>query len=94
MRRRAASNAREAVQTGEQPLRDGEFLWLHINLNNARARHWVQSHFQVDDDFFEEIGSASSRTRLAELGEALIAVLNDVTFSQEERSAQNATLWI
>ena len=87
-------NAREAVQAGEQPLRDGEFLWLHINLNHARARHWVQSHFQVDDDFFEEIGSASSRTRLAELGEALMAVLNDVTFSQEERSAQNATLWI
>jgi len=87
-------NAREAVQAGESPRRDGEFLWLHINLNHARAQHWVQSHFQVDEDFFEEIHSASSRTRLAEQGEALMAILNDVTFSQEEHSAQNATLWI
>ena len=87
-------NAREAVQAGESPRCDGEFLWLHINLNHARAQHWVQRHFQVDEDFFEEIHSASSRTRLAEQGEALMAILNDVTFSQEEHSAQNATLWI
>ncbi|HAT23353.1 MAG TPA: magnesium transporter CorA, partial [Pantoea septica] len=50
-------NAREAVQAGESPRCDGEFLWLHINLNHARAQHWVQRHFQVDEDFFEEIHS-------------------------------------
>ncbi|MBA4821031.1 transporter [Pantoea ananatis] len=86
-------NAREAVKLGEH-LPDDGFLWLHINLNHARAQHWVQSHFQVDDDFFDEIHSASPRTRLAEQSSALLAVLNDVTLNQENRSTQNATLWI
>ena len=86
-------NAREAVKLGVH-LPDDGFLWLHINLNHARAQHWVQSHFQVDDDFFDEIHSASPRTRLAEQSSALLAVLNDVTLNQENRSTQNATLWI
>lgn len=48
----------------------------------------------MDDDFFDEIHSASPRTRLAEQSSALLAVLNDVTLNQENRSTQNATLWI
>ncbi|ORM73086.1 magnesium transporter CorA [Pantoea wallisii] len=87
-------NAREASQLAQQPLADAGFLWLHINLNHARAERWVQGHFNVDDDFFDEIHSASPRTRLAQQNDALLAVLNDVTFSEEERSTQNATLWI
>ena len=87
-------NAREAAQLARHTLPDGCFLWLHINLNHARAERWVQDHFSVDDDFFDEIHSASPRTRLAQQNDALLAVLNDVTFSKEERSTQNATLWI
>ncbi|WP_343464596.1 transporter [Pantoea sp.] len=87
-------NAREAGQLGQQTLTPSSFLWLHINLNHARAERWVQDHFLVDSDFFDEIHSASPRTRLAHQNEALMAVLNDVTFRQEERSTQNATLWI
>lgn len=87
-------NAREAVQLARHTLPDGCFLWLHINLNHARAERWVQDHFSVDDDFFDEIHSASPRTRLAQQNDALLAVLNDVTFSKEERNTQNATLWI
>ncbi|MDT8850076.1 transporter [Pantoea dispersa] len=87
-------NAREAAQLARHTLPDGCFLWLHINLNHARAERWVQDHFRVDDDFFDEIHSASPRTRLAQQNDALLAVLNDVTFSKEERSTQNATLWI
>ncbi|KAA8667800.1 transporter [Pantoea dispersa] len=87
-------NAREAAQLARHTLPDGCFLWLHINLNHARAERWVQDHFSVDDDFFDEIHSASPRTRLAQQNDALLAVLNDVTFSKEERNTQNATLWI
>lgn len=87
-------NAREAAQLARHTLPDGCFLWLHINLNHARAERWVQDHFSVDDDFFDEIHSASPRTRLAQQNDALLAMLNDVTFSKEERSTQNATLWI
>ncbi|MBK4768827.1 MAG: magnesium transporter CorA [Pantoea sp. Morm] len=87
-------NAREAAQLARHTLHDGCFLWLHINLNHARAERWVQDHFSVDDDFFDEIHSASPRTRLAQQNDALLAVLNDVTFSKEERNTQNATLWI
>ncbi|QDY41414.1 CorA family divalent cation transporter [Candidatus Pantoea soli] len=87
-------NAREATRLAGETLPENGFLWLHINLNHARAERWVQDHFKVDDDFFDEIHSASPRTRLAQQNDALLAVLNDVTFSQEERSTQNATLWI
>lgn len=87
-------NAREAAQLARHTLPDGCFLWLHINLNHARAERWVQDHFSIDDDFFDEIHSASPRTRLAQQNDALLAVLNDVTFSKEERNTQNATLWI
>ncbi|MDI6633442.1 transporter [Pantoea dispersa] len=87
-------NARVAAQLARHTLPDGCFLWLHINLNHARAERWVQDHFSVDDDFFDEIHSASPRTRLAQQNDALLAVLNDVTFSKEERNTQNATLWI
>lgn len=87
-------DAREAAQMARTPYGEECFLWLHINLNHARAERWVQDHFAVDRDFFDEIHSGSPRTRLAQQNNALLAVLNDVTFSREERSAQNATLWI
>ncbi|ERK18360.1 Magnesium and cobalt transport protein CorA [Pantoea sp. AS-PWVM4] len=87
-------SAREASQLARQTLPEAHFLWLHINLNHARAERWVQVHFDVDSDFFDEIHSASPRTRLAQQNDALLAVLNDVTFSREEHSAQNATLWM
>ncbi|WP_271460025.1 transporter [Pantoea leporis] len=87
-------NAREAAQLSQQQLPESTFIWLHINLNHARAERWVQDHFGVDHDFFDEIHSASPRTRLAQQNDALLAVLNDVTFSKEERSTQNATLWM
>lgn len=87
-------NASEVTQLASDALPEGDYLWLHINLNHARAESWVRSHFAVEGDFFDEIHSASPRTRLAQQNQALLAVLNDVTFSTEERSVQNATLWV
>ena len=74
--------------------KEGGFLWLHVNLNHAAATRWLKTHFDVDEDFFEEILHGSHSTRIERQNDALMAVLNDVTFDARETSDENATLWI
>lgn len=73
---------------------DGQFLWLHVNLNHAAAARWLKNHFDVDEDFFDEIQHGSHSTRIERQNDALMAVLNDVTFNARETSDESATLWI
>ncbi len=68
-----------------------EFVWLHINLHHAAAGRWLRQHFLPDDNFLEEIVATSPRTRLSLQGDALFAVLNEVT--THEHRGRNATLW-
>jgi len=73
---------------------EGSFLWLHVNLNHAAAARWLKTHFDVDDDFFDEIQQGSHSTRIEPQNDALMAVLNDVAFNARETSDESATLWI
>ncbi|MBD8214187.1 CorA family divalent cation transporter [Erwinia persicina] len=81
----------EAWSGGPQ---EGSFLWLHVNLNHAAAARWLKTHFDVDDDFFDEIQHGSHSTRIEPQNDALMAVLNDVAFNARETSDESATLWI
>lgn len=70
------------------------FLWLHVNLNHAAAARWLQTHFAVDEEFFDEIQHGSHSTRIERQNDALMAVLNDVIFDARESGEESATLWI
>ncbi len=72
----------------------GPFLWLHFNLTNTAAEAWLRQHVGWHDTFFESLSAASS-TRVELVDNALIAVLNDVTFfSPEASSASTVTLYV
>ena len=73
---------------------EDSFLWLHMNLNHAAASRWLQTHFAIDDEFFEEIHNGSHSTRIERQNDSLMAVLNDVLFDAKDRNEQSATLWL
>ena len=84
----------QCCEAWQGPQQEGNFLWLHVNLNHAAASRWLKTHFAVDDDFFDEIQHGSHSTRIERQNDALMAVLNDVNFDPRESGEENATLWI
>ena len=63
-----------------QAAADGSFVWLHFNLSNARSEHWLRSHAELGDEFFEAPRAGSRSSRIEREGDALFAVINDVVF--------------
>ncbi len=72
----------------------GSFVWVHINLGHAGAQHWLHTHAGLGDDFFEALSSGSRSTRIDREGDALLAVINDVTFDFSFDASDVATLWV
>lgn len=70
------------------------FIWLHFNLANAASERWLRQHLDLPRDFHELIGHSTS-TRVEASGDALLGVLNDVTFfAFETSSASTVTLYV
>ncbi len=86
-------NADEAVAwlgAGDQ----AGFVWLHFNLANAASERWLRQHLDLPRDFHELIGHSTS-TRIEASGDALLGVLNDVTFfAFESSTASTVTLYV
>jgi zinc transporter len=79
----------------EQADRHGEsFVWLHFNLANAAAEPWLLAHAGLGDEFFEAFNKGSRSTRIERQDEALLAVINDVTFDFAFDASDVATLWL
>ncbi|PXW25449.1 transporter [Paraburkholderia caballeronis] len=72
---------------------DEEFFWLHFNLAHAASEHWMRTHLELPDSFFEALVEGSHSTRIEQLDGALLAVINDVMFDFELIPSQIATLW-
>lgn len=70
------------------------FVWLHFNLSHAGALPWLQQHAQLNDDFYEALDQGSRSTRIERDGDALLAVINDVTFDFGFEASDLATLWV
>jgi len=77
--------------TGGDP--DGAFYWLHFNLAHAASEHWMRSHLDLPDAFFDALVEGSHSTRIEQQDGALLAVINDVIFDFELIPSQIATLW-
>jgi zinc transporter len=71
----------------------GRFVWLHFNLAHAGAEKWLRAHAGLPESFYEALHEGSRSTRIERDGDALIAVINDVTFDFSFEASDVATLW-
>jgi zinc transporter len=70
------------------------FAWLHFNLSHAAAEPWLRAHAQLPDEFFELFSQGSRSTRILREGDALMAVISDVTFDFDFEASDLSTLWM
>lgn len=81
-----------------QLLADGQcqpgFVWLHFNASHARAEPWLRAHGRLSDAFFEALVEGSRSSRIERDGDAMFAVINDVTFDFSFDPGDVATLWV
>lgn len=71
------------------------FVWLHFNLSHAGALPWLRTHARLTAGWWQALEQAGSRsTRIERDGDALAAVLNDVTFDFSFDPNDVATLWL
>jgi zinc transporter len=70
------------------------FLWLHFNLTHAGALPWLQRHGGRSDDDVESLREGSRSSRIERSGDALLGVINDVTFDFSWDASDVATLWL
>lgn len=75
------------------PLSEG-FVWLHINLANNAALPWLKAGVELPDAFDEALASATRSTRIERDEDALIGVVNDVSFDFSFEPTDTATLWV
>lgn len=94
----AAAVPIETLAQAEALLRAGAsgsgFVWLHINLSHAATLHWLREHAGLGESFFEALTEGSRSARIERDGEALFAVLNDVTFDSTVDAQEVETLWL
>ncbi|WP_213877779.1 transporter [Pseudomonas sp. dw_358] len=74
--------------------RGKEFLWIHLNLAHAGCERWMHTHLGLPDDFYEALHEGSRSTRIEQVDDALLAVVNDVVFSFGMASSDVSTLWL
>lgn len=72
----------------------GGFVWLHFNLGHTGTEPWLRAHAGLDDSFFEDLTEGSRATRIEREGDALFAVINDVTFDFSFDASDVASLWV
>jgi zinc transporter len=93
-----AANAPQPIESlaaaGAVDAAPGSFVWIHLNLSHAGAQPWLRAHTPLGDTFFEAWSSGSRSTRIERDGDALFAVINDVTFDFSFDAGDVATLWV
>jgi len=70
------------------------FLWSHVNVSRAGAEGWMRAHANLSENFFEALHEGSRSTRIERDGDALFAVINDVTFDFAFDASDVSTLWV
>lgn len=70
------------------------FVWLHINLSHAAAEPWMRAQLALSESFLEGLREGSRSTRIERDEDALLAVVNDVTFDFSFEASEVATLWL
>lgn len=68
-------------------------LWLHFNLSQASTERWLREHTPLPPEFYEALQQGSRSTRVEQVDDALIAVINDVLHSFSFDASEISTLW-
>jgi zinc transporter len=80
-----------------QWMRDAQapgFVWLHFNLAEASAEHWIAAELPAVEAFFEALHQGSGSTRIGDADDTLVAVLNDVAYEFSFEPSEIETLWL
>jgi zinc transporter len=77
------------VQRRDGALRDDAAtpIWVHLNLNDARARRWVHDRAGLPAEAHEQMMSAETRVHVEVLGDGFVAVLADLEHDFHGRAA-------
>lgn len=70
------------------------FIWLHFDLTKAAAEKWMREHLNLPDEFYEALVVGSRSTRIEDVSDNLIAVMNDVAFEFTFDPSEMSTLWV
>ena len=73
---------------------DKGFLWLHFNLSQASTERWLREHAPLPPEFFEALQQGSRSTRIEQVDDSLIAVVNDVLHGFSFEPSELSTLWL
>jgi len=68
-------------------------LWLHFNLNNARARHLLSRAAFIPLELKEVLREQDARRRVDSLDTGLLIVMSDLAFEGDSDVAEVAPLW-
>ncbi len=69
-------------------------LWLHFNLSQASTEKWLREHTPLPPEFYEALQLGSRSTRVEQVDDALIAVVNDVLHGFSFDPSEISTLWM
>lgn len=73
---------------------EARFLWLHFNLSQASTEKWLRDHAPLPHEFFEALQQGSRSTRIEQVDDGLIAVVNDVLHGFSFDASELSTLWL
>ena len=82
-----------AINSVQQNSSDG-FLWLHFNLSQASTEKWLRDHTPLPPEFFAALQQGSRSTRIEQVDDGLIAVINDVLHGFSFEPSEISTLWL
>jgi len=88
-----AVNTSEARAWLDEP-GEGTCLWLHFNLANAASTHWIREHLPAAPEFLEYLQDETTSTRVEQVDDVLMAVINDVLYDFRFDPESISTLWI
>jgi zinc transporter len=72
----------------------GKLLWLHFNLSQASTERWLREHTPLPPEYFEALQQGSRSTRVEQVDDALLAVVNDVLHGFAFDPSETSTLWM
>jgi zinc transporter len=77
-----------------QGVDDKEFLWLHFDLTHTSATTWLRANLTLGAEFFEALEQGTRSTRIEDIQDSLVAVINDVAYEFAFDPSEIATLWL
>ncbi len=86
--------ATDELQEAIAAPRAGALLWLHFNLSQASTEKWLREHALLPPEFFEALQQGTRSTRIEQVDDTLIAVVNDVLHGFSFDPSEISTLWM